>query len=265
VRALLYERDQTTRQWFAGVLRARGHAVEACAEVEQAWQAAEAQPFPLLVLDWSGPDGSSLCRRLRAASDGWRPVALATGLMDRTDELSQAIAAGADDYVAKPADAGMLEARLLVAEAQVRQREARARAELLARQFRKALDVLAVGVTITDLECRIVYANRACAELHGFEPDELMGRDARLLSPRGAARSLTQERLREARRWRRERTARRKDGSTFPALLVSDVVPGPDGAPAGLVTVCEDLSERGPSEPPGRRRAADARGLGGHA
>ncbi len=102
-----------------------------------------------------------------------------------------------------------------------------------------------LGVTVTDAEGRIVYVNAADAALHGWTREELLGRHARVYAPPDAWRTpLTVEAARGATRWRRERVNVRKDGSLFLAQLLSDVVFDADGSPIGVVTTCEDVTER---------------------
>ncbi len=43
--------------------------------------------------------------------------------------------------------------------------------------------------------------------------------------------------------WEREALDNHKDGSTFPVLLISDMVEGPNG-PVAIVTTCGNLTER---------------------
>ncbi len=111
------------------------------------------------------------------------------------------------------------------------------------RSFKLAVDSTQVGVTITDLDRRITFANRAEAEMHGYAPEELLGQHAGLLGggprqhPEGKA-------LGEASRWRREAVNVRRDGSTFPVQLYSDVVRDETGRPVAVVTLCEDIRER---------------------
>jgi diguanylate cyclase (GGDEF)-like protein/PAS domain S-box-containing protein len=112
------------------------------------------------------------------------------------------------------------------------------------RQLQAAVDTMQLGVSITDGEGRIVYLNAAEAEMHGYTVPELLGQDARNLSPREQWKTLPPRALTTVRKWKRERVRIRKDGSRFPVQLMSDVVTDAAGRPWGLVTTCEDISER---------------------
>jgi diguanylate cyclase (GGDEF)-like protein len=68
-------------------------------------------------------------------------------------------------------------------------------------------------------------------------------------------RPLGLEELRRLRAWKRERVNVRKDGSTFPAYLISDVVRSAHGDPLAIVTTCEDITERKWAEEQLRRAA----------
>ena len=112
------------------------------------------------------------------------------------------------------------------------------------RQLQAAVDTMQLGVSITDGEGRIVYLNAAEAEMHGYTAAELLGQDARNLSPREHWKALPPRELTTIRKWKRERVRLRKDGSRFPVQLMSDVVTDAAGRPWGLVTTCEDISDR---------------------
>lgn len=66
----------------------------------------------LLMLDWNLPDadGLSLCRKVRAASPEL-PVLMVT-VRDDPHDIVQGLDSGADDYVTKPFDAGVLISRV---------------------------------------------------------------------------------------------------------------------------------------------------------
>lgn len=119
-----------------------------------------------------------------------------------------------------------------------------ARRNVSLRMLRKAVETMQLGVTITDLQGRILYSNPADAALHGYAAEELPGQDARIFALPASARPLEPGRLHEVSSWSRETTNVRKDGTEFPVFLRSDVVRDAAGRPVGLVTCCEDLTHR---------------------
>jgi diguanylate cyclase (GGDEF)-like protein/PAS domain S-box-containing protein len=110
--------------------------------------------------------------------------------------------------------------------------------------FLQAMDTMQVGLTLTDADQRIVYVNRADAEMHGWRADELAGRPVSVFAPPEFRRRLDRLELDGLSSWQRETVNVRRDGSRFPVQLLSDVVRDADGRPQGLVTVCHDISER---------------------
>lgn len=114
----------------------------------------------------------------------------------------------------------------------------------LLEQLEKAVETMQLGVTITDLDGRILYVNPADAELHGWKREELVGQHARIFSPPERWANMTLALARSATRWNRERLNLRKDGATFLAHLLSDVVFDSSSRPVGIITICEDITER---------------------
>ena len=112
------------------------------------------------------------------------------------------------------------------------------------RMLRKAVETMQMGVTITDTRGRILYSNPADARMHGYTPDELVGAHARVFAPAEHARPLDAMRMNDVASWSRETVNVRKDGSSFPVLLRSDVVRDAAGRAVALVTCCEDLTHR---------------------
>ena len=112
------------------------------------------------------------------------------------------------------------------------------------RILRKAVETTQLGVTITDPEGRILFVNRADAEMHGYTVEELVGEDVRRLAPEELWSPMSDGELREVRSLRRETINRRRDGSLFPVELLSDVVTNETGEPIAVVTTCQDISHR---------------------
>ena len=122
--------------------------------------------------------------------------------------------------------------------AELREAFERQRQTLL--MLEKAVETMSQGVTITDMDGRILYVNPADARMHGYAVEELVGREARLFS--SLSRSPPEGDAIE-RPWRRERLNATKDGRTIPVRLTSDRVHDRD-QPVATVTICEDLEER---------------------
>jgi PAS domain S-box-containing protein/diguanylate cyclase (GGDEF)-like protein len=119
-----------------------------------------------------------------------------------------------------------------------------ARGRLSLKMLEKAVETMQIGVTITDVEGRILYTNPAEARMHGYSVDELRGKHARIFAPPEHARPLPAEAMGEVSSWSRETVNVRRDGTAFPVLLRSDVVMDSRGRPIGLVTCCEDVTQR---------------------
>ncbi|PWT87868.1 MAG: response regulator receiver protein [Acidobacteria bacterium] len=116
------------------------------------------------------------------------------------------------------------------------------------RSLTKAVETMQMGVTIADIEGRIVYTNPAEATMHGFTTEELLGKSVSIFAPPELWNPLSARELKELKRWSRESINLRKDGTRFPVFLRSDVVANQDGEPLGVVTTCEDITLRRTSE-----------------
>ncbi len=108
----------------------------------------------------------------------------------------------------------------------------------------QAIEALPVGVTISDLEGKILYINPFDVETHGYVIDELIGKNARIFAPEEYSRPINIAVLSSMKVWKRETVNIKKSGDIFPVYLISLSVRTSDGKPIGIVTVCEDLTER---------------------
>jgi len=112
------------------------------------------------------------------------------------------------------------------------------------RQLEQAVENMQLGLTIANLEGKIIYVNQTEAELHGYTKEELLGKDVNLLAPPELRKPLTVRQIREWKGLVRESSNMCKDGSRFPVWLMSEVVKNLDGEPCAIVTSCEDITER---------------------
>lgn len=108
----------------------------------------------------------------------------------------------------------------------------------------KAVQTMQLGVTITGINGEILYTNHAEAKMHGYPLEDLIGADVRIFAPTTLWKPMALEQVKAMRRWKRQSVNIRSDGSVFPVQLMSDVVTNSDGEPIGIVTSCEDITER---------------------
>jgi PAS domain S-box-containing protein len=181
MKILLVEDHPGSRRNLQRLIANRGHDVTAVGSAEEAEAALEAEEFPFLILDWMlpGKSGVDLCRELRAQPNGdERFILLITAKAD-TEDLEQALDAGANDYLTKPLDVGLLNVRISVAERQIRELTERnqARAALLesARTMTNILEKTTDGFIAVDAEWNITYVNAEAEVMFGRKRNELLG------------------------------------------------------------------------------------------
>lgn len=111
-RLLVIEDDRAVREGLLLALRRQGHDVAAVPTGEEGLTQLRAQRPDVVVLDLMlpGMPGLEVCRRIRAADDQV-PIIMATARGDDVD-IVVGLEAGADDYVVKPVQARVLDARI---------------------------------------------------------------------------------------------------------------------------------------------------------
>ena len=189
MKVLIVEDERLTRRLFEQRLQAIGHEITSCADAESAWQAYQAETYPLLILDWilPGMDGLELCRRIRALPQGDHSMILVATSRIGEDHLQTVLEAGADDYLTKPVDWGLFQIHLKIAEQRVRDLYERKRAEgqvaTILGELEKShndllsiLNQLRVGAALTDPEGCITFLSQTAQSLFfGEEKNELLG------------------------------------------------------------------------------------------
>jgi two-component system NtrC family sensor kinase len=115
-------------------------------------------------------------------------------------------------------------------------------------KLRVILESIPQGVTVTDLEGKILEVNNAVLRLHGYNKrQKLIGRNAfELIAEEGHARATAslKKTLETGHSGAIEYTFIRKDGTTFPAQLSAALIRDESAKPIGFVAVTEDITER---------------------
>ena len=181
MKILLVEDHADSRRNLQRLIERRGHEVVAVGSAEEAEPLLAEHRFPFLILDWMlpGKSGVDLCRQLRAQDHGDEMFILLVTARADTEDLQQALEAGANDYLTKPLDLGLLNVRLSVAERQIRElaerNHARAALEQSARTMTNILENTSDGFFAVDQEWRFTYLNPEAEFLFGRSRNELLG------------------------------------------------------------------------------------------
>jgi len=121
--------------------------------------------------------------------------------------------------------------------------------------LKEAVDSLPIGITISDVNSRIVYTNPAEAEMHGYSIEELINCDVRHFKGLNLDNAVMAEEFDITGVWRRESINVRGTGEEFPVQLSSIAVKNGEEICLGMVTVCEDITSRKKAEEKIRRLA----------
>ncbi|HVF72108.1 MAG TPA: response regulator [Chthoniobacterales bacterium] len=181
MKILLVEDHPGSRRNLQRLIAARGHEVTAVGSAEEAEATLAAEEFPFLILDWMlpGKSGVDLCRELRTKPNGDEMFILLVTAKADTEDLEQALEAGANDYLTKPLDVGLLNVRISVAERQIRElterNQARAALQESATTMTNILEKTTDGFFAVDSDWKITYVNAEAENMVGRKRSELLG------------------------------------------------------------------------------------------
>lgn len=118
MKILIVDDEPGTRLMVASAVRRLGHEVVEAEDGTDGWRRFEREQPDVMITDWAMPglDGTELTTRVRGLENGTYTYIMV--LSARADELAQrdAVRAGADDVLVKPADPAELERGLIAAE-----------------------------------------------------------------------------------------------------------------------------------------------------
>lgn len=230
LRILAVDDNRTNLHILQVFLKKLGHQVILAENGEEAVQRYQAEKPDMVLLDIMMPvmDGFEAARQIRAlATERWVPIIFLSAL-NRDENLLEGLEAGGDDYLTKPINFIVLEAKIRsMHKSLVLQDQS---IESLNRLQVISDNVLEAIVTI-DTEATIVACNLATERLFQWTADELLGKNVRMLMPQ----PFRDQHDDYVRRYvgggppqiigtEREVEAVRKDGTIFPAeLAVTEV------------------------------------------
>lgn len=219
---LVADDTQTNLRLLEVFLGKLGHQVTTASNGAEAVEKFQSLNPDLVLLDIMMPvmDGFEAARRIRAASTRWAPIIFLSAL-DREQNLLQGLEAGGDDYLGKPINFVILEAKLRSLQKSLAfQHEA-----IVSRKRLENLSDSIIDAIITiDSHGHILHFNQAAEMIFQYEAAEMQGQNISMLMPEpqrsehdfylrsylgGGAPHMVGS--------RREILAQRKDGSVFNA------------------------------------------------
>lgn len=126
---LVIEDETEIRELISLLLLRQGHRVQQCASALEGLEHLRAEDFDLIILDWMLPSMSGI-DFLKALDRGRIPVLMVTAKTEPQDIVA-GLEAGADDYVTKPFEPGVLTARVKALLRRARPAPAENRPEIL--------------------------------------------------------------------------------------------------------------------------------------
>lgn len=244
-RVLIVDDDRTAIQAMHAALSALGIECQFATNGGDALRLAARHRPDVVLLDVAMPgvDGFEVCRMLQDHPQLRQvPVVFVSRYSSSVDE-ARGLAAGGVDYIAKPFQPSVLQARVRRLLGSRRATEAALRAErergrrLAERRMEQVFEEAFDAIVSLDAKGRVVLINAAALALFGLERSATLGRrlDQLLRVPAGLA-SL------DGPRRRQQLELCRADGTCFPAEL--SVSPSGESADRLTTLIVRDLSDR---------------------
>ena len=254
----------------SAALEGDGYRVLMASNGEEALISAEAHRPDLILLDirMPGMDGFEVLRRLKARDATRNIPVIILSSIDKTQERVKCLALGAVDFIAKTFQREELVARV---QTHIELSRARASLERQASELRQANERLKVeiglrdmmegqlrklaqaveqsseSILITDLDCRIEYANATFLQVTGYSLNEVVGHTTSILhsgkTPPETYAALW-EALSQGQSWKGEFVNLRRDGSEYIEFAIITPLRQPDGRITHYVAVKEDITEK---------------------
>ena len=110
---LIIDDSRIIRKVARRIVEDLGYEVQEAADGAEALSICASSMPDAVLLDWNMPvmDGMTFLKRLRASDGGERPKVLFCTIENEVDRISEALEAGADEYVMKPFDGDILSSK----------------------------------------------------------------------------------------------------------------------------------------------------------
>jgi len=248
MKVLAVDDNRTNLHILQVFLKKLGHDVILAENGEEAVSRFLEQTPDLVLLDIMMPvmDGFEAARQIKAIPrDRWTPVIFLSAL-NRDENLVEGLDAGADDYLTKPINFVVLEAKL-----RSMQRSLAMQQESIdsLRRIQAISDSVLDAIITSDEQGIIVSVNQSTERIFGWSPAEMIGRNVSMLMPEDQRSAhevrvgdFTDNSPQKAIGLERELEAQHKDGHRFAATLTITQIMLDNHRM--IVGVLRDISER---------------------
>ena len=251
MKVLAVDDNRTNLHILQVFLKKLGHEVVLAENGEEAVKRFEADQPDLILLDIMMPvmDGFEAARRIKAMNrERWTPIIFLSAL-NRDENLVEGLDAGADDYLTKPINFIVLEAKLRSMQRSLAMQQASIDS---LRRVQTISDNVLDAIVTTDDHGAIVSTNLSAERIFGWAANDMAGRQVAMLLPadspigEGSIFGLRENDSCGALGQEREIEALRRDGRRFHATVsLSQVVL--DGQRMHIAVI-RDISERKAAE-----------------
>ncbi len=250
LRVLILEDRPADAELMVHELRRAGFAPDwQRVETEAEYAAAlrrDGQPhggFDVILADYVLPQFNAL--RALHLLQGWGldiPFIVVTGSVGE-EVAVECMREGAADYLLKDRMARLGPAVERALE-EKRLRDEKRRAESRLRLLSSAVEQSTEGIAVSDLEGNLLFVNHAFAAMHGYEPEELVGRHLSIFhTPQQmAAVEAANRQIQETGEFSGEIWHARRDGSVFPGLMHNSLLRDERGDPIGMIGTLRDIT-----------------------
>lgn len=109
-----------------------------------------------------------------------------------------------------------------------------------------AVEQSSEGIVVVDLDGRLLSVNNAFAQIHGYEPEEIVGRHLSIFHSPEQMPSVdaANRQIRETGHFSGEIWHAHRDGTAFPTLMNNSLLRDEAGEPIGIVGTLRDITER---------------------
>jgi PAS domain S-box-containing protein len=182
MKVLAVDDNRTNLHILQVFLKKLGHDVILAENGEEAVECFVNDAPDLILLDIMMPvmDGFEAARRIKAISrERWTPIIFLSAL-NRDENLVEGLDAGADDYLTKPINFVVLEAKLRSMQRSLAMQQASIES---LRRVQTISDNVADAIVTIDQQGLVASANRSAERMFGLPNAEMLGQDIRTLIP----------------------------------------------------------------------------------